>query len=128
MPRASPPPSIFVEVQDCGIIQILLFSGIDDDDFPWRAIKVRYVDVPVLDHGSKGGFDDGLIELVFDLMEFGVAHAEALLFYSIIFIHQARQHCSIRGIGHLHDPLKLGVVLGSRWALESNSSPVVEPV
>ena len=40
-------------------------------------MKVRYVDVPVLDHGSKGGFNDGFVELVFDLMEFGVAHAEA---------------------------------------------------
>ena len=42
------------------------FSGIDDQDFSWRTIRVRYGDVPVLDRGSIAGIDDGVEELVFD--------------------------------------------------------------
>src|SRR5271165_5735905 len=49
---------------------------------------------------SIAGIDDGVEELVFDLMEFGVPHAEALLGDSIASIHQAIQHRSIRGLGH----------------------------
>ena len=91
-----------------GIVQILRFSGIDEDDLSWKPIRVRQVDVAVLDHGSIGGIDDGVEKLVFDLMEFGISHAEALLRNPIIGIHQARQHCSIRRLGHLHAPLKVG--------------------
>src|SRR5271165_1771373 len=93
-------PSVFVEVENCGIVQILRFSRIDDHDFSWRTIRVRKVDVPVLDHGSIGGIDDGVKELVFDLMEFGVSHTKALLGDSIVSIHEAIQHRSIRGLGH----------------------------
>src|SRR5271166_5035167 len=47
-----------------------------------------------------GGIDNGVEELVFDLMEFGVPHAEALLRNPIVGVHQARKHRSIRGFGH----------------------------
>ena len=56
---------------------------------------------------SIAGIDDGVEELVFDLMEFGIPHAEALLLYPIIGIYQARQHRSISGLGHFHAPLKV---------------------
>src|SRR5271165_4687555 len=93
-------PSVFVEVENCGIVQILRFSRIDDHDFSWRTIRVRKVDVPVLDHGSIAGIDDGVEELIFDLMEFGVAQAEAVLQNPIIGVHQAGQHCSISSLSH----------------------------
>lgn len=96
--RADPPCSVFVEVEDSGIVQILQFSGIDKDDFPRKSIRVRQVDVAVLDHGMVAGIVDGVEELVFDLMEFEVSHAEALLLNPIISVHQARQHRSIRSL------------------------------
>src|SRR5450759_3849541 len=93
-------PSRFVEVEDTRIVHILQFGGIDQDEFSRRTVRVRQVDVPVLDHGSIRRIDDGVEELVFDLMEFGVAQAEALLRYLIVSFHQLSQHRSIRGLVH----------------------------
>jgi hypothetical protein len=88
-------PLSFVQVEHFRIAQIVRFSGIDDDDFSRKTISIWQVDIPVLDHGTVRGFDNGLVELVFDLMEFGVSHTEALLGNPIIGIHQARQQRSI---------------------------------
>ena len=41
-------------------------------------------------------------------MDFGVPRTEAVLQNPIIDVHQARRHRSIRGLGHLHGPLKVG--------------------
>src|SRR4051795_449887 len=65
--------SRLIELEDTGIVHVLRFSGIDEDEFSWGTVRVGQVDVPVLDHGSIGGIDDGVEELGFDLMEFGVA-------------------------------------------------------
>ena len=37
--RADPPCSVFVEVEDSGIVHILRFSGFDEDDFPRKPIR-----------------------------------------------------------------------------------------
>jgi hypothetical protein len=87
---ADPPNSVFVEVEDFWIVHILGFGGIDEDDFSRRTVWVWQVGIPVLDHGSIRGFDNGFVELVLDFVEFGVSHTEALLGNSIIGIHQAR--------------------------------------
>jgi hypothetical protein len=81
--------SVFVEVEDSGISQILRFSGFDQDDLSWKPIRVGQVDVTVLDHGSIGRFGDGVEELVFDPMEFRISPTEALLRNPVIGIHQA---------------------------------------
>jgi hypothetical protein len=81
--------SVFVEVEDSGISQILRFSGFDEDDLSWKPIRVRQVNVTVLDHGSIRGIEDGIVELVFDLVEIRVSHSEALLGDPIIIINQS---------------------------------------
>jgi hypothetical protein len=88
--RANPLISAFVEVENVWIVHILRFNRIDEDDFSRRTVLVRQVDVSVLDHGSIRGFDNGVVKLVFDFMEFGVSHTEAVLGHLIISIHQAR--------------------------------------
>jgi hypothetical protein len=47
--------SVLVEIEDRGIVQILRFGRIDEDDLSWKPIWVRQVDVTVFDHSPIGG-------------------------------------------------------------------------
>src|SRR5271157_4192425 len=76
---ANPPCSVFVEVEDCGIVEVFRSGGIDEDDLSWKPIRVWQVDVAVLDHGTIARIFDGVEKLVFDLMEFGISQTQALL-------------------------------------------------
>jgi hypothetical protein len=87
--RADPPCSVFVEVEDSGIVEVFRSGGIDEDDLSWKPIRVRQVDVAVLDHGTIARIFDGVEKLVFDLMEFGISQTQALPQNPIISIHQA---------------------------------------
>jgi hypothetical protein len=82
--------SLFVEVEDSGISQIVRFCGFHENDLSWKPIRVGQVDVTVLDHGSMAGFGDGIEELVFDLLELKVSCSKTLLGDPIIIIDQAR--------------------------------------